>query len=719
MNILICGKKTPFIEKLAERLKREKNEVNYISGSKATEQIGNSVFQQFDFEYSNPNIARIVKSARADVMVLLGSSDKTFSWRNAADDAMTFVSGMSSLLMAAKAAGIRKVIYISSIDIFENNAGEPDCGTVPEASSPMLDAFIQVENICRSLEREEIEITILRMPQVTGYYDTNTLNDFCLMAVQSCFNNDTFSYYPERMRAAIGFQDAVEVILRLIKAETDPEKLIYQIQGTVYSEQEVMDVLGNKNWPGVKAAGREKDRKASSDAPVHLKESDEELLNIRMRFGIGQIVEQLCTACEQVRKQEEKGGKKGLHFLPFIEAIIGAVLVTYVTYLLHQTWVGGHFSFFILYTLLFGGVYGTTYGLFTGFLSTVGTLVIQWNDAGLINSLENYYFFLYFLQFILVGVIAGYMHDSYIRKTTSLREERNYLAAEVNDLTRINDNSIYVNSVYEKRLVGYENSLPRLYEMTSRLDFLESEVVIFHATLVAKELLEVEDVALYMSSQRSSYFRLISATSERAAVCGKSFKYDENAFLYDAFEKREIYRNRDMDETRPSFAGSVTDNDRIAAILMVWTKDLHKINQYEGDMLAIVCRLIGNSMVRANRYLDAVRFENYIEGTRILKGEHFLHRYFNDVEGCRQGVFNFSLLYIPPEEMEPEKVQKLTRDTDVLGIVDGAMYILLPFATENDCAFVVKRFRDAGMNIAVIPRDSLKKQMENGTEGDV
>ena len=714
MNILICGKNTPYVKNIAERLKREKNEIHYISGSKASDKVGNAVFQQFDFEYTNPNIGRIVKSARADVMVLLGSSDKNYSWRNPADDAMTFVSGMSSLLMAAKGSGVKRVIFISSVEVFENNEGDPRCDTLPEASAPMLDAFVQVENLCRNVEEDEMQVDILRLPQVTGYYDSNSLNDFCLMAVQRCFYNDRFSYSPEKLHSVMNYQDAADAIIKLIGREHDKEKKIFQLKGVICSEQEIMDAMSKTGWTGVRSAEKIKERKAKDYPPARLAESDDELLHFSLRFNIEEIIEQLRRAIETHKKEEEKGKEKRLHFLPVIEAVVCAVLVTLITYFLRQTWVGDHFSFFVLYALLFGGVYGTTYGLFSGLLATIGTLVIQWHDAGLINTLENYYFFLYFLQYILVGVIAGYMHDKYVRKTTSLREERNYLAAEVNDLTRINDNSIYVNNVYERRLVGYENSLPRLYEMTSRLDFLESETVIFQAALVTQELLEVEDVAIYMSSQRSKYFRLSAATSERATSCGKSYKYDEEAFLYAPFEQREIYKNKEMNKEYPSFAGSVMDEDRINAIIMVWTRDIHKINQYECDMLAIVCRLIENAMVRANRYLDAIRHENYIENTRIMKEEPFLQHYNNYLEGSREGVFNFSLLYIPPEEGGVEDVQRMTRDTDVIGMVDDAIYILLPFANETDSAHVAKRFMENGMAITPVPKESLAEKKPAG-----
>ena len=80
------------------------------------------------------------------------------------------------------------------------------------------------------------------------------------------------------------------------------------------------------------------------------------------------------------------------------QLLVAAVIVTLIMYFLRKTWVGDSFSLFTLYTLLFGAVYGTTYGLFSGLLATVGVLIIQWNDVGLLHTLENYAFFLVFLQ---------------------------------------------------------------------------------------------------------------------------------------------------------------------------------------------------------------------------------------------------------------------------------------------------------------------------------
>lgn len=712
MNILLCGKCTPYLKNLAERLKKEKNEIHYISGSKASDRAGNYVFEQFDFEYTNPNISRIVKGAKPEAMILLGAADRNFSWRNPADDATAFVSGMTALMMAAKGAGVRKIVFISSLSVFEDVKGEVTFDTERQVSSARSDAFIQVENLCNNLRDENTDIRVLRIPEDTGYYDLNTSYDYCALNAWNYLKGEKYLYIPDLSHAAIDYSDATEAVMKVLQLDDSVEKKVFQVQGVLFTEQGYADALTKTELKQGFIPVEDPAGKGNLTGAVVLADSDEKLLQFSPRFELDIIAERNCKACLGYKKQNEKKDRGRMHLLPLIETIVAAAIVTVLTYFLRKTWVGDSFSLFTLYTLLFGAVYGTTYGLFAGLLATVGTLIVSWGDAGLLGTIENYSFFLVFLELILVGVIAGYVRDKYVRKTTTLTEERNYLSQEVTDLTRINDNNIYVKNVYEKRLIGYENSLPRLYELTSQLDYMEPENVIFHATMVTKQLLEVEDVAIYMSSHRSSYYRLSAANTEQATVCGKSIKYDEESFLFAAFEQREIFKNKTMDRSKPSFAGAVMDGDRINAIIMVWTRDLHKINQYESDMLAIVCRLIEKSMSRADLYDMAIRRDCFIEGTRIMKEEVFINRFRNYQEGKSRGVFTYVLLKLIADPNSAVTAQKLIRDTDVLGIIGESLYIILPFSTQADSVHVVNRFKKEGLMVTVHDGDDLERLLE-------
>ena len=711
MNILICGKNNQYLKTLAERLKREKNEIHYISGSKASERVGSSVFQQFDFEYTNPNIGRVVNNAMPDVMVLFGANDRNYTWNNPADDAMTFVSGMSSLIMAAKGAGVKKIIFISSISVLDTHKEALDRTITTSEIATMNDAFLYVESLLGNLSDEDLETVILRLPFDTGIYDTAVSGDYCLNTARSYLEGNKVFYIPDCPHVVMYYLDSIDAIIKTVNYDKVKEKNILNLQGVVFTEEAFVDALVKTELNKKCKAERNAEKDFQPSAFARLETSDEERLGFSTRFGVKEIADRLCWVCLSEQREERSKKQRRMQILPFLESLVAAVIVTLIMYFLRKTWVGDSFSLFTLYTLLFGAVYGTTYGLFSGLLATVGVLIIQWNDVGLLHTLENYAFFLVFLQLILIGVIAGYVRDKFVRKTTTLTEERNYLAQEVHDLTRISDNNTYVKNVYEKRLIAYENSLPRLYELTSQLDYMEPVKVIFHATLVTKKLLEVEDVAIYLSNHGLDYFRLSGANSDRALSIGKSLKYDESSFLYAPFELHEVYKNTTMDETKPSFAAAVWNGDRINAIIMVWTQDLHKVNQYECDMLAIVCRLIEKSMTRAEMYERMASKGSYVEGTRIKTEEAFLQRFQSYTEGERLGVFQFSLLRLESEKFALD-AQHLTRDTDVLGIANEALYLMLPFTGREETEHVIDRFAQNGITVVPADREELEVHIQ-------
>lgn len=721
MNILICGKNNQYLKNLAERLKREKNEIHYISGSKASEHVGSSVFQQFDFEYTNPNIGRIVKNTKPDVMILLGANDRNYTWYDPADDAMTFVSGMSSLIMAAKGAGVRKIIFISSISVLGSHKEALEQHITTSEITTMNDAFLYVERFLTNLSDEDLETIVLRLPFDTGVYDTSVSSDYCLTTAKAYMEGSKLTYVEGNPHVAMFYLDSVEAIIKTVGYDGAKEKNVLNLQGVVFTEDEYVNALLQTGNNKDSKAERNTEKEFEPSAYACLESSDETLLGFSTRFGIREIAGRMCWLCLSKQKEELKKKRRRLQILPFLESLAAAVIVTFLMYFLRKTWVGDSFSLFTLYTLLFGAVYGTTYGLFSGLLATIGMLIIQWNEVGLVQTLENYTFFLVFLHLVLVGVIAGYVRDKFVRKTTTLSEERNYLAQEVNDLTRISDSNTYVKNIYEKRLVAYENSLPRLYELTSQLDYLEPVKVIFQATLVTKKLLEVEDVAIYLSNHGLDYFRLSGANSNRALSIGKSLKYDESSFLYESFELREVYKNTAMDETKPSFASAVWDGERINAIIMVWTQDIHKINQYECDMLAIVCRLIEKSMTRAEMYERMASKGSFVEGTRIKKERAFLQRFQSYLEGERLGVFQFSLLRLVSDGFT-EEAQRLTRDTDVLGVVDDILYLMLPFTGREETENVINRFAQNGITVVPAPRaeleDYIRQNPDTETEGE-
>ncbi len=300
--------------------------------------------------------------------------------------------------------------------------------------------------------------------------------------------------------------------------------------------------------------------------------------------------------------------------IPLLENVGLFLLMTLLTYLLKDTWFGSIADLYLIYVVIIAVVYGCAHALF----ATLLTLLAKIGEILITGGAFDYAAFTGILQVLVIGVVVGHMRDKYRRKNGDLEDEKKYYQSELVDMTRIYDGNRYVKEIYEKRIVNYENSMVRVYEASSQLDFWEPQKVIFQAVDVARELMGIDDVAIYITGSNTGYLRLAAASSEEARQMGKSIHADENFFMGRQLVERTVYRNRDLESSLPSYACGIYDRENLNAIIMLWTKDLTKINLYESNMLALICRLIEASMNHAATYWNRLA-NQYIEGKEITQ----------------------------------------------------------------------------------------------------
>ena len=706
MNILICGRQGGLCRQLAERLSREKGEIYYISGNKSDEKLSKSVFQEYYFPYLNENINQIILGTRPEIMIVAGAADSNFSWRNPEKDATEFVTCMTSLFMAAQNAGVKELVYVSSTEIFENNKEESiDIKTQPSADSVRLRAFVRTEKLLedfRNLDNspDSMQIRILRLPPVFGDYSDGS-NEFCLRTATDYIQSGTIHIFSSLVHTGIFFRDAAEAVIRCAMKKEGEALPLYQVKGLVFTEEELANALLQTGWNKgayIERSTSEDEASIRMDCPPSRIAPESEIsLGLRLRYNLQSACDLLCKECLRRRKEVQKAERSTVQILPVIESVVFALIAYFVTVWLSGTWVGDNLNFFIIYVLTLAVVYGTSHGLFASILGGTGLLFVMMQEDSFLDVVTDYSFYLRFLQLIIVGVIAGYIRDRYARQNKGLTEERNYLTTELSEVTRINDNNVYVKNIYEKRLVGYENSLSRIYELTSRLDYMESQKVTFQAVHMISELMEMKDVAIYTASRRSKFMRLAAYTSDLALSCGKSLKFDVDTFLYDDLANKRIYTNKNLAEKKPTFGGAVYSGDQLLSVILVWTDDLRQVNLYASDTLAIACKLVEKSMARAFLYEESLRNDTYVGGTNIMKPDAFLKMLDIYEDGRKQGLLTFTVLRILLNGHTLEEAAKFVRETDYVGIINNIVTVILSNSTMEDAQFVLKRYASKGM----------------------
>lgn len=698
MNILLCGHGGALCRQLVQRFSQEKHSVYLLTGSTQDDVKDIKAFQTYPFSYSNDNLSRIMKSSAADVLVIEGAYDPLYDWRNATKQSVRFLSDLTSILAGAKAAGISRMVFLSALKVEEYLEG--DGASFADANErEIYRALSSGEDLIRSYEDEDFKATVLRLPPVFGGCDASYgVGSVCRRMAEQYLWDHEVRYSANETHREIFYPDAAKAVRRVVRQQ-DISPLL-QVAGIEFSEQEFVEAL--------KATGivdesvlRLQDEGGSS---LQTEKPIQHELEVPLKYTVTSAARSLVEELQKCREQDAHNQRKdGLfwhdHLLPIAESI-GLFAVTFgIMWLIRGTWVAENLNLFYIYVLLIGVTWGMAHSLFASLLAGVATFFLTQESTAYLSL--DYGYFVQLLELVVVGVTGGFMRDKYFRRNQDLRDEKAFYVSEVHDLTRINESNNYVRNLFEKRLMGYQNSLAKIYEITSQLDLVESRKLIFHAVRVLSQIMDTPHVAIYVSSSSGGFFRLAAASSPLARQMGKSIRYFdfEKSILYQALSHREIYQNRNMKEGYPTFAGAVYRSDSPAAIVMVWMENIEQVNLYSSNLLAILCRLLESSVHRAVQFEELAYKDVYLPGTRILKEAPFLQTLETFEEGRRQGLFEYLLFHVKSDKNEWEHIEQLVRDTDVLGEIHDEIYVVLSNSDNCDAQVVAERLATIEMEL--------------------
>ena len=211
--------------------------------------------------------------------------------------------------------------------------------------------------------------------------------------------------------------------------------------------------------------------------------------------------------------------------------------------------------------------------------------------------------------------------------------------------------------------------------------------------------MDSKDIAIY-SVANGDYARLFSFTSETAKKMGNSIHYSVMDEMYNELKEDRIFINRNMNPEYPLMANAIYSENEMQIILMVWEIPWERMNLAEANRLRVIGYLIQNAVVRANRYLDALREERYMEGTDILNEDAFSHLVTAFSNAKRDGLAECTLIKMGVSRGEFQRtartLEKNLRRSDYLGLMDDRLYVLLTNTDEENAGYVLGRFRELG-----------------------
>lgn len=696
-----------------DKLNKSKHRVFLLTGRRDRKFSYKHVFERYDYPYEDESIKDIFESVKPDMVIFMGAYDTNFDWHRERQESVRYTASLMNMLSTYSMVGKGRFVYFSSHEVYGgshyNNIQEQEAAQ-PRGFKAM--AVAQGEEICENYRKTQgIETLVLRFDHLyglprKGQEESNLCFQMCLEALKT----GKVSASDRRSFSMLYLNDAVELAYKVMMEE-QPALYCYHISSMEeINEVNLAEAVIKAMGGGIRLVNNSVgDRyRLVLDGKAYQEEYDQRIF-VHYEEGAEQVARYMKRHADSFISAEDTGGSRAARIwhgikvgfkrvFPFVENLICFVPF----FILNSKAAGSEYfnrlDFFLLYVLLFAIVYGQQQAIFSSLLAVVGYFLQQMYGRTGFEVLLDYNIYIWMAQLFIIGMVVGYMRDQLQFIRDENEEEVRYLSRKVDDIADINDSNVRMKQSFETQLVNQRDSLGKIYEITSSLEAYASEEVLFYAAKVLGELMDSRDVAVYTVAN-GDYARLFSFTSKEAKKLGNSIKYTDMEDLYNDLKEHRVFINKKMDEKLPLMASAVYTEDQMELILMVWGIPWQRMTLSEANRLTIVGALIQNAVVHANRYLDALTNQRYLEQTRIMSPDAFgqlVHAFFG---AKANGLTECALLEIGAADrvQAAEALGKNMRQTDYMGVLDdGGFYILLSNTDEKNAEGVIERFRSAG-----------------------
>ena len=726
MEILLVGSDNELMRTMINKLNKEGHRCYVLTGNKNQVGAYKNAYEKYRFPYESDCLKEIFDSVRPDATIFLGVYDYNFDWTDPRKESVRYQTALQNVLTSFSMLKRGRFIYLSSEEVYsqsyQNNIDERE---ETSAFSFRSVAIAQGEDVCRNYKQTMgTDTVILRMDHLymmpekqmgdnRAVIESNPCAKMCIEALETGY----IQANANKVFSLLYVNDAVEAIYKAVAAKELSRELYHVSSCEEINEMDLAKKIQEQMGEGVSIT----DNTVGSLMRVVLdnKVFDSEL-GMTVFHHVDEVVAKMTKYIkkystsfinlEDVRGKKKRNWRQTLRVIfealvPFIENMICFIPF----FMLNNRAVGSRYfanlDFYLLYVLLFAIVYGQQQATFSAVLAVGGYCFRQMYNRSGLEVLLDYNTYVWIAQLFILGLAVGYMKDRLRTIRNENKHEVQYMVTQLDDIQDINTSNVRIKNLLEVQLVNQNDSFGKIYEITSSLDQYEPSEVLFYAAEILAKLVDSKDVAIYTIANRS-YARLFSATSPKARELGNSIEYTKMEDMYRLLKEKRVYINRSMDPQYPLMADAIYAEDEMQLILMVWGIPWERMTLSQANMLIIIGYLIQNAVLRANRYLDALEQQRYLQGTKVLDAEAFESLVKAYLTARNKGLTECTVLEIDIEgrnlEKSGDELAGLMRQSDYIGkMSDGRLCALLSNTDSKDAEFVVKRFAKTGYNSVI------------------
>lgn len=617
MDILLIGGKSSLMGAMIGKLYKEGHRIYVMTERRNFSKRNRKVFEYYYFPYESKCLKEVFDSVNPDVVLFTGAYDSSFKWNDVQREAIQYSSAMLNIMMAFSMRKRGRFIYLSSAEVYEDsypNTITEDMKTSPVSFRSMV--LAEAERTCLNYHTQRyLDTVVLRLENLyeIPYHRSeanNIVGKMCIEAMSSgkisCDSKHSFSL--------LSMSDAVNFIYRIIACEEHRLPLYNLSSSRMMNEQEVATIIAKNMDEDIELLDTTTDRmhQVVLSNQLFMQEFEEKIFH-EPEEKVAQIVEYMMKNKSRFLVKKEPSG-----FFASINRRFGNLIKVIIPYLecmtffipffmLNNRATGNRYfanlDFYLLYVLLFAIIHGQSQATFAAILAVGGYIFRHMYGQTALEVMMDFNTCVWIAQLFIVGLVVGYMKDKLRLVRSENQEEIEFLEEQLDDIKEINISNSRMKNLLTTQIVNQQDSMGRIYEITSSLTECDPNEVINKAAQVIERLMETKHVAIYTHCDEE-HISLRVATSKEASVMGELVHYEEIGDILSAAENDSVYINKKMDDHYPLMARAIYEGDKIFFIIMVWGLPWERMNLSQANLLTIIARLTEHILLRAERYLE-------------------------------------------------------------------------------------------------------------------
>lgn len=716
MNILLIGGSCSLINNLIVKFRKEGHRVYLLTGERYQKKKYEKVFETYNFTYDSEKLSDIIDSVNPDVTICMGAFDSNYRWKEESE-AVKVSSHLVNILMACTQEKKGKVIFLSSDEVYYGDYEEKLQEESPLSGKGVrASMLIQTESICQNFQQNwGLDLTVLRLDHLYNQpKKPEDVNHICALMCLEALKTGYITAQENHKFSLLNEKDAVEFIYCIAK---EPQKYeIYHLSSeTIVSEVELAGMIQKSFTEPINVIVTEGIQERCVLSAERFKEEYRKSAIRELEPAIRKMVSYMQKhKALFVDLDEEKlpWWKRILNqwawlirsMIPFLENLICFIPF----FMMNNRTVGSQYFAnldpYLLYVLLFAIVYGQQQATFSAILAVAGYLFRQMYTRSGFEVVLDYNTYVWIAQLFILGLVVGYMRDQIRLMRMESKEMEEHLSRQIVDIKEINESNVRVKEIMEHQLIEHEDSIGKIYSITSKLDQQEPEEVLFDAVEMMKELMHTEDVAIY-NIVNEDYARIFSASSVKSRSLGNSIRYKEMEAVYNELKEQKVYINKSMDERYPLMANAIFEGGQMKMLIFLWGLGWERMTLGQANYLVVVSYLIQNAVLRARRYMSALEEKRYLKKSRILEPDAFRTLVKSYSHAANRNLVEYTLLRIhTPNKIKTtaNETEKFLRSTDYFGVLSNKkLYVLLANTSAEDAVYVQKRFAENGYETTI------------------